>query len=156
MKFHGVWQIILRVLVVLVVSSILFSLRFTIPVHAKTSTIRFENISTEQGLSQSTVNAILQDRQGFLRFTTEGGLNQYDGYQFTVYQHDTDNPRSLSANLFFTFFEDQDGILWIGTEQGWLNLWDNQDNHFKIYRHEPGNPSSLTQDRLPGGQFMPC
>ena len=60
----------------------------------------------------------MQDRQGFLWFATEGGLNQYDGYQFTVYQHDTDNPGSLSANLIFTFFEDRDGILWIGTSAG--------------------------------------
>jgi hypothetical protein len=52
--------------------------------------------------------------------------------------------------------EEHMGVLWIGTELGGFDLWDNQDDHFKIYRHEPGNPSSLTQDRLPGGQFMPC
>jgi ligand-binding sensor domain-containing protein len=63
----------------------LFSPAFTSPVYAQSTTIRFENISTEQGLSQNTVNAILQDRQGFLWFATEGGLDQYDGYQFTVF-----------------------------------------------------------------------
>ena len=39
--------------------------------------IWFENISTEQGLSQSTVTTILQDRLGFMWFGTEGGLNKY-------------------------------------------------------------------------------
>jgi signal transduction histidine kinase/ligand-binding sensor domain-containing protein len=118
MRVLAVRRILIRVLVALAVSSILFSPKFALPVYGQSETIRFENISTDQGLSQGTVNAILQDRQGYLWFATEGGLNQYNGYQFTVYQHDPDNPRSLSDNLIFTTFEDRDGALWIGTNVG--------------------------------------
>ena len=47
----------------------------------------FERISLEQGLSQSIVEAIAQDRKGFLWFATEDGLNRFDGYRFTVYRN---------------------------------------------------------------------
>jgi ligand-binding sensor domain-containing protein len=76
----------------------LFSPSFANPVHAQTDTIRFENISTEQGISQSIVNAILQVRKGFLWFATEGGLNQYDGYQFTVNRHEPGKPSYLTRD----------------------------------------------------------
>jgi ligand-binding sensor domain-containing protein len=49
---------------------------------------RFTRLSVEQGLSQSTVQAILQDHVGFLWLGTEEGLNRYDGYTFVVFKHD--------------------------------------------------------------------
>ena len=55
-----------------------------------TSTIRFERITAEDGLSQNSVLAIWQDRQGFMWFGTESGLNKHDGYQFITYKHDPD------------------------------------------------------------------
>jgi ligand-binding sensor domain-containing protein/signal transduction histidine kinase len=91
---------------------------FILPVSAQSETIRFETISTDQGLSQSTVNAILQDRQGYLWFATEKGVDQYDGYQFTTYEHDPNDPRSLSDDVVDALFEDSSGSLWIGTNSG--------------------------------------
>ena len=38
----------------------------------------FKNLSVQNGLSQNTVNAILQDKQGFMWFGTKYGLNRYD------------------------------------------------------------------------------
>ena len=39
----------------------------------------FDHLSVEDGLPQSTVYAILQDRRGFLWFGTQDGLSRYDG-----------------------------------------------------------------------------
>ncbi|MGA2504080.1 MAG: two-component regulator propeller domain-containing protein [Anaerolineales bacterium] len=142
MRSHKSKSIIRRILIATVGFSVLFSYGFIRTVSAQSGTIRFENISTEQGLSQSTVNAILQDRQGFLWFATEGGLNQYDGYQFTVYQHDSDDPRSLSANLVFTFFEDRDGILWVGTGAG-LDRFDRSSGTFIHYPQDQTGSDKL-------------
>ena len=58
----------------------------------------FERISLEQGLSQITVRAILQDRRGFMWFGTEDGLNRYDGYRFTHFKNDPRRPLSLSGD----------------------------------------------------------
>ena len=44
--------------------------------------LAFERLSVEHGLSHPVGYAILQDRQGFLWFGTEDGLNRYDGYPF--------------------------------------------------------------------------
>ncbi|MCP4410783.1 MAG: hypothetical protein GY807_24195, partial [Gammaproteobacteria bacterium] len=75
----------------------------------------FERITVEQGLSQGTIYCILQDRRGFLWFGTQGGLNKYDGYGFTVYQADPNNPHSVGSNEVVALHEDHEGRLWIGT-----------------------------------------
>ena len=83
--------------------------------------IRFERISVEGGLSQSTVTCILQDRQGYIWFATRDGLNRYNGYEFEIFDHDPANPLSLSDNVILSLYEDSAGIIWIGTERGGLN-----------------------------------
>ncbi len=54
--------------------------------------MRFDHLSVTDGLSEDTVQAILQDQQGFLWFGTKEGLNLYNGYDFTVFQADPDDP----------------------------------------------------------------
>jgi len=71
----------------------------TLPATADPGPLKFEHLSLQEGLSQSSVYAIVQDSQGFLWFATQDGLNKYDGYSFTVYQHIPDDPNSLSHNL---------------------------------------------------------
>jgi ligand-binding sensor domain-containing protein/signal transduction histidine kinase len=82
---------------------------------------KFERISLEQGLSQSSIYSILQDSQGFMWFGTQDGLNRYDGYRITVLKPDPEEPNSLSNNFILSLHEDQHGILWIGTNGGGLN-----------------------------------
>ena len=69
--------------------------------------LSFEHISSEDGLSQVTVNSILQDSKGFMWFGTSDGLNKYDGYNFTVFRNDPDNPNSLSNNIILSIHEDR-------------------------------------------------
>ncbi len=68
--------------------TILLILSLSTNVQAREDTIRFDRISVEQGLSQHTPRAILQDKDGFMWFGTEDGLNRYDGYTFTIYKWD--------------------------------------------------------------------
>ncbi len=106
----------------------------------------FVHIGRTEGLSQSTVYAILQDRSGFMWFGTENGLNRFDGYDFTVFQHVPGDPSSLSHNSVLTLYEDREGILWIGTLNGGLNRYDPQLGSFRNYRHIPGRGDSLSND----------
>ena len=80
--------------------------------------LRFENVSIEHGLSQGSVLNILQDRQGFMWFGTQAGLNRYDGYRMTVYRTDPQDPDSLPDSFINASFEDADGRLWFGTKGG--------------------------------------
>src|ERR1700754_4364519 len=66
---------------------------------ADIQTLQFHHTTIEQGLSQSSVFCIQQDRQGFMWFGTEDGLNRYDGNEIKVYRHDPQNPASLSDNF---------------------------------------------------------
>jgi len=80
--------------------------------------LRFDRVSVEQGLSQESVLNILQDRQGFMWFGTQAGLNRYDGYKMTVYSTDPQDPNSLPDSFINASFEDADGRLWFGTKGG--------------------------------------
>ena len=110
--------------------------------------IRFERISLEQGLSQSTIFAIYQDRTGFLWFGTEDGLNKYDGYEFSVYRHDPDDLHSLSDNTILSIFEDTTGVLWIGTYGRGLNRFERNKNEFTRYVNDSSDANSLVNDSI--------
>lgn len=110
--------------------------------------IRFERLGLEDGISQSAILATLQDHQGYLWFGTQDGLNRYDGYAFTIFRHDAENPNSLSASGILSLAEDTDGTLWIGTWGGGLNRYDPITGHFTAYQHDPADPASLSEDTV--------
>ena len=120
----------------------------SIPIISTGQSLRFERISLEQGLSQSTVFCMLQDSQGFMWFGTEDGLNKYDGYNFTVYKNDPDNPNSLGGNWIHAILEDYEGILWIGTSDRGLDRYDRNLDQFTHFRYDPDDPSSLNHDEI--------
>jgi signal transduction histidine kinase/ligand-binding sensor domain-containing protein/CheY-like chemotaxis protein/HPt (histidine-containing phosphotransfer) domain-containing protein len=98
------------------------------------SSMRFETLSLEAGLSQATIQAIVQDRQGFLWFATQEGLNRYDGYTFTVFRRDPDDASSLPNDWIWTLHEDPSGFLWIGTNGGGLSRYDPETDRFTHFR----------------------
>ena len=117
-----------------------------LPPFAPAAATQFEHFSLADGLSQNSVLAMLQDRQGYLWFGTQDGLNRFDGYTFTAFKHDPDNTNSLSLNSVLTLHEDDDGALWIGTWGGGLNRFDPHSNVWARFRHDAANPTSLCGD----------
>lgn len=110
--------------------------------------IKFEGISLEQGLSQTSVFSITQDRQGFLWFATQDGLNRYDGYSFSVYRHNPRDTASLSDNYVTTVCVDGDGTLWAGTRGGGLNRFIQETGQFARYAFSAGDPLSLSNNEI--------
>lgn len=119
-----------------------------VPPPAASENIHFVHLSQEDGLSQSSVLTIYQDSKGYMWFGTLNGLNKYDGYRFTVYEHDPDDPYSLSDNVVQAIFEDRAGTLWLGTAKGGLNKFDRVTEQFTVYRHDPHDPGSLSSDEV--------
>lgn len=107
----------------------------------------FEHIGLQAGLSNSTIECILQDKRGFMWFGTRDGLNRYDGYEMVVYRHDETDSTTLSDNYILSIFEDSKGILWIGTANG-LNRFDPQSLRFKRYLPEDGMKGSISHQRI--------
>jgi two-component system sensor histidine kinase ChiS len=107
---------------------------------------KFDQIGLEQGLSQSTVNAIVQDAQGFMWFGTQEGLNRWDGYSMQVYKNDPTDSQSISDNTVWALLSDRNGDLWIGTELGGLNRYSHLENRFHANRIRGDDDSSLIEN----------
>ena len=110
--------------------------------------IKFEKLTIEDGLSNSTVYSIAQDKNGFIWFGTTNGLNKYDGYEFTVFLHSDEDSTSLSNNSAGNIYIDADGILWVGTWGGGLNRFDPTTNKAIRYLNNPDDPHSISGNRV--------
>ncbi|WP_282122150.1 hybrid sensor histidine kinase/response regulator transcription factor [Algibacter mikhailovii] len=109
---------------------------------------KFERLTTANGLSQSDVNAIYQDDDGFMWFGTHDGLNRYDGYNFTVFKPNADDKNSISSNLIWKIIGDENGNLWIGTTGGGLNYFDKKTETFKTFKKNKSNKYSLQSNYI--------
>ena len=81
---------------------------------------RIQTLSMDEGLPHSDVNAITQDRDGYLWFATFSGLSKYDGYRLQTFR--TDNS-DLTSDRILGLFVARDSSLYIGTESGGLNRY---------------------------------
>ncbi|HMV82181.1 MAG TPA: two-component regulator propeller domain-containing protein [Blastocatellia bacterium] len=97
---------------------------------------RFDSWTTENGLPQNSVNAILQTRDGYLWFTTFNGLVRYNGAQFTVF--DAANTPAIPNQRLGTLVEDREGNLWIKGESGALTR--HRDGGFVLFTTKQGLP----------------
>ena len=119
---------------------------FAFEIVAQTNTYRLNNLSTVDGLSQSSVIAIEQDGIGQMWFGTRDGLNKYDGSRFTIYRNNPKDSTSISNNDILSIEEDQSGKMWVGTYNG-LNCYDPVKNTFKQYFHA-NNDNSLCNNTV--------
>ncbi|HID39902.1 MAG TPA: histidine kinase [Calditrichaeota bacterium] len=109
---------------------------------------RFERLSIEQGLSQSTVYSIIQDEKGFMWMATQDGLNRFDGYEFLIFNHEADNLHSLSHNDIRAIAIDKKGFLWIGTWGAGLDSYDPKTNRFSNFKHSILSLNSLSDNKI--------
>ncbi len=129
--------------------TILFAVLFYLPFAVLAQdNIFFDHLTTEDGLSQSDINAIYQDYQGFMWFATHDGLNKYNGYEFSVYNPSPNIPGGINSNLIFDIEGDEKGNLWIGTTGSGLNYFDRATEKFRAFRHQNENLSSLSDDHI--------
>ncbi|WP_262245274.1 hybrid sensor histidine kinase/response regulator transcription factor [Parapedobacter soli] len=108
----------------------------------------FRSLQVEDGLSQSSVYTIFQDRQGYMWFGTQDGLNRYDGQTFKVFKKNSRDSCSLGSNTVTAIAQDTDGILWIGTSDG-AYLYNPRTERFRRYNAETAdgkNVSGLVRD----------
>ncbi|HEY0899071.1 MAG TPA: two-component regulator propeller domain-containing protein, partial [Sphingobacteriaceae bacterium] len=109
---------------------------------AQQGDINFTSLTTKDGLSSNTVNAILKDRYGVMWFGTEDGLDKFDGTNFTVYRKSPGDSTSLQSNEILALHEDRAGNLWIGTSGGSLSLYDREKDAF-FHFPATGGPNTI-------------
>ena len=106
-------------------------------------------IGQQDGLSNGYIMGIAQDRKGFIWFSTESGLNRYDGTQFRVYRKTfaPGESTAISGNELNNIYADKfDDILWIATQRDGLNAFHTGTEEFIHYKHDANNASSLITD----------
>ncbi len=109
----------------------------------------FSHLTIKDGLSQSTVKAITQDGEGFLWFGTADGLNRYDAYHFTVFRNDPADSLSPGGNdVSSLYYDPVKALLWVGTEDGGISLYDRTTETFTRLRHQDDHPGSLPSDHV--------
>lgn len=101
---------------------------------SQSSLYRLKNITTVNGLSQSSVIAIHQDLKGQMWFGTRDGLNRYDGSTISVFRNNPKDSLSICNNDILSIEGDKSGNLWVGTYNG-LNCYNPVSNVFKHYFH---------------------
>jgi len=101
----------------------------------------------EDGLSQTTVNCLIQDNRGFFWIGTQDGINKFDGYRFEVMKNDPSDSSSISNNFIYCILEDNEGNIWIGTKNG-LNRYDIYTEKFTQFFRDSQNTNSLRENAI--------
>jgi signal transduction histidine kinase/ligand-binding sensor domain-containing protein/DNA-binding response OmpR family regulator len=114
---------------------------------AQQSNITFEHFSIDQGMYETNINAVIQDKSGFLWFGTWAGIEKYDGYNFTAYKQEPDNPNSINNQFVNTIYEDKEGNIWVGTRRG-LEKFNKTTSIFNHYKPNPPNRETLFNNNV--------
>lgn len=111
----------------------------------------FEKLTAEYGLSQGTLQDIMQDKEGFMWFATQDGLDRYDGNSMKVYRYDPDDQFSLPDNDIQQIEQDEHGNIWIGTLTKGLFVFDTKQERFY-----PVNPGTITKQSAEEVRAIEC
>ena len=105
-----------------------------------------QRLGIEQGLSNNYVLSITQDKQGFLWFATEEGLNKFDGTRFITYykEEQSSSVQSITGNELNEVYADPvQPVIWIATQRAGLNAYNYETQSFSVYQYNPEDPQSL-------------
>lgn len=100
---------------------------------ARHDAIKSTSIKIENGLIHNSIRSIYQDRQGFMYFGTENGLDRYDGRSLKHYKEKTKGSALSSVEWITGIAEDQNGNLWLGTYTGGVKKYHKKENRYTYY-----------------------
>ncbi|GAB3383833.1 hypothetical protein GCM10027432_14270 [Lysobacter fragariae] len=109
--------------------------------------VRFQRYGVEDGLSQASVKAIMQDAQGYVWIGTQDGLNRFDGYEFLTYRNDPQDPGSLPDNHIQALEPSRRGGFWVGTLAGGVARFVPGQGSFIRYSAD-SRPGALASDGI--------
>jgi ligand-binding sensor domain-containing protein len=117
------------------------------PGYGSDNYVRYYTI--DNGLTQNEVTKVIQDSKGFLWFATRGGLNKFDGHNFTHFTSNINYKSILLNPSIECLHEDRKGNIWIGTKSGGLDLYNP-----KLATSRNFNTSDSSKIRLSGNHII--
>lgn len=110
----------------------------------------FAQLPAFQQLPRSkTARILTQDQhQRYWIGTSENGLFCSEPGQMHHYQHQAAQPRSLTHNQVRAVLQTRQGVLWVGTDGGGLNLYKPASDDFDHLLTDEANPGSLSSNGI--------
>ncbi len=112
--------------------SLLIFVLFSIKLSAQTNSST--HFTIDDGLVNNEITAIHQDRYGFLWFGTRGGLNRFNGYDFSTIRNNSSSKNNFTNQSIEVVANGNNNLLWIGTKAGGLNSYDLFKDSIKHYQ----------------------
>jgi signal transduction histidine kinase/ligand-binding sensor domain-containing protein len=102
-------------------------------------------------VSSNEVTRVVESQKYGLWIQTNNGLFQYDYNTGKISRHGFDQKDGdvLITHDINSLYEDENGIVWLGTWQGGLARYDVNNKKIKIYTRDDGLPSMSVQAILP-------
>ena len=131
------------------ISCILLLLAFALVVNGRENTpgqeFYYQQLDNRNGLSNSAVNAVFQDRDQLIWVGTWDGLNMYDGTDFKVFNYSNDNnSESIGNNVVQDIKEDLRGNVWVSTIGG-ITRFEKSTGKFFRYFYNQATKSSIAE-----------
>ncbi len=105
--------------------------------------IKFQHITTDDGLSTGTVDCVFKDSRGYLWLGTWNGLNRYNAYSIELFEHDPKDPNSVAGGRVTSIIEDNDRKVWFGTNGNGISVFDYNTQVFTHFKNDPSDPNSI-------------
>ncbi|WP_417885633.1 two-component regulator propeller domain-containing protein [Zunongwangia sp.] len=99
--------------------------------------MKFKTLTTDEGLSNNSVNDIISDQDGRLWIATWDGLNVYDSNQIQVFKHKYQDSTSIAGNVILAFKKDKNGRIWILNDNNTISYYEGDGifKNFKLSQH---------------------
>lgn len=98
---------------------------------AQEQSYSFLNYTVDNGLINNDVHSIYIDQMNFAWIATSGGLQRFDGKEFTTFLNDDSDTTTIIDNFTTSIIGDQNNNLWIGTNGFGLELYDIKKQSFR-------------------------
>ncbi|KAF2515438.1 response regulator [Flavobacterium salilacus subsp. salilacus] len=82
------------------------------------------HLSVGDGLPQSFVSGIVEDKEGFIWISTHNGLARYDGNNFKIFQNKPSDSTSISSNFISHTVKGANDDLWLRFDSGAIDMFD--------------------------------
>ncbi len=107
---------------------------FCICALAQPKSLYFEHLNVVQGLPESQITALHQDKLGYVWVGTQNGLVRYDGYKVKVYKLGSDIKGSIKDFAVDDIYEAKDGELWITSRYNSIFHYNRAADSFEQYK----------------------
>ncbi|MCK5825159.1 MAG: response regulator [Ichthyobacteriaceae bacterium] len=127
---------------------LVFLLIYTQTLSSQTTSVKYENYNTKDGLSHSLITSIVKDDKGFLWIATQNGLNRFDGYDFKNYYASKSNKTPLKNNIR-NLYKDSFNNIWISYYMGGVECFNPETGIFTTYNPDNNDENSISSNVFP-------